>query len=446
MIRVARLKQLATGGAASVATSVAATNILRIVSSMTLTRLLDAQSFGIVGLITSVSIVLAMLSDVGLYDFIVQHKDGDERHFRDQLWTIRLLRGIGLTLLMMALAHPLALLLDKPQIGPVIAVWSLSFTIDGLSSLAWATAVRNQQFWRLSMLDLAAGIVTIVVSVIVALMIRSYWAMIAGMIAAAMVKAILSYALFPEARRGWHFNYARSRELWGFSRYIAMSSVLSLMLMQADKLVLGRMMPLAAYGLYAIATTLAAAPTGLAVPYSTRILLSAYAHAARQGHDELRRIYYAKRRKFAMLYLVAIGGLAGSAPLVVAILYDRRYTGVAIFLQLLLISAGLKISTLAAKWALIALGNTRSSLFANICAASWLLVGGAVCLWLGNILLLVAVVGTSELPALAYYWLCLRREHILKVRSELTELGCGIVGFALGWAVATATLRLFPHI
>ena len=208
-----RLRQLATGATASIAFTVATTNVLRIASSMTLTRLLDSSAYGVVGVITSVAYMLAMLSDVGIYDFLVRHREGDERKFLDQVWTLRLIRGVALGLVMIAIAKPMTLFLGKPQLALVVAVWSLSFILDGFSSLAFATAVRHQKLWRLSNMELIANITTLIVSVVLAAITHSYWAMIGGMLLGAVTKLILSYVMFPGSRRRWHFDMSRSREM-----------------------------------------------------------------------------------------------------------------------------------------------------------------------------------------------------------------------------------------
>ena len=140
-LSVQRLRQLATGAAASILFSVLMTNALRIVSSMTLTRLLDSHAYGVVGVITSIAYMLAMLTDIGLLGFIVRHDEGDDPKFLDQVWTIRLVRGFALSLLMVAVAKPGAALLGKPELAPVVALWSISFLLDGLSSLSFATSI-----------------------------------------------------------------------------------------------------------------------------------------------------------------------------------------------------------------------------------------------------------------------------------------------------------------
>jgi len=437
-----RLRQLATGATASIAFTVATTNVLRIASSMTLTRLLDSSAYGVVGVITSVAYMLAMLSDVGIYDFLVRHREGDERKFLDQVWTLRLIRGVALGLVMIAIAKPMTLFLGKPQLALVVAVWSLSFILDGFSSLAFATAVRHQKLWRLSNMELIANITTLIVSVVLAAITHSYWAMIGGMLLGAVTKLILSYVMFPGSRRRWHFDMSRSREMWGFSRYIAMSSILSLAIMQSDKVVLARIMPLSAFGLYAIAVTLSAAPGGLAGPYAIRVLLSVYSKTARDNRPALRHMVYAARRKVALAYMGGVGILIGMAPLVIEILYDARYRGVTPFLQLLLISTALKMPGLSAKQALIAVGRTGAQLIGNIACIVWLAIGGAIGLATGNILLLVAIVGTVELPNFLCFMWSMRREGLVNWAEEGLGLAAILMGAAAGWAVNLAGMAV----
>lgn len=445
-LNVQRLRQLATGGAASIAFSVAMTNLLRIASSMTLTRLLDAHAYGVVGVITSIAAMLTMLTDIGLLGFVVRHADGDDPKFLDQVWTIRLLRGIGLMVLMILVAKPGAALLGKPELGPVVAVWGISFLLEGLSSLAFATAVRTGKLWRLSLLELSANVTMLTVSIIGALVWHSYWALIGGMTAGAIMKMGLSYVLFPAARRRVHISRARSLELWRFSRFIAMSSMLSLLILQSDKLVLAKLMPLSAYGLYAIAVTLAAAPGALTGPYSTRVLYAIYAKTARLDPESLGRVFYQARRKVALLYMFVVGGLLGSAQLVVNILYDPRYHDVAPFLRLIAISGILRITTASANEVLIATGRMRATLIANVCRVIWLAIGGGIGLWTGNIMLLVAIVGTVEIPGMLCYWWFLHRAGLLNLREEGYGLAAGAAGIGLGFLLSTAATMLFPNL
>lgn len=429
-----RARRLLAGRAASVVTGVAVTNSLRIFSSIALTRLLDSSSYGVVGIVTSVAFMIAMLTETGIIPFVIRHERANDRVFLDEVWTIRLVRGALLTLAMIALASPIAAFLGKRYLALVIMAWSFSFLLDGLTSLSFATGVREQRLWRLSLLDMATSVSSICLSIVSAIVLHNYWAMMIGMLGSQALRVVLSYRLFPAAGRMLRFNLDRSREIWAFSRNIALSSALSLFIFQVDKVLLARMMPLAAFGLYAIATTLATAPEAIATPYCGRVLYPAYADAARGARASLGQVFYGLRRRLSLLYAVGVGGLIGGAPVLVGILYDARYAGVALLLRIVAVRVLLRMPNLAAYEATIAVGNTRTGLFANVARAAWLLAGGAAALWRGDPLVMVGVVATDEVPATLWYWFALRRLAILRVTEELLYFASAAIGIGLGAA------------
>ena len=442
---IGRARRLATGGTASIVGSALYSNALRIVSSMTLTRLLSAEAFGVVGIITSVTFILSLLSDVGVFPFVVRHEQGTERDFLDEIWTLRLIRQIVLGAIMLAISVPVAHFIHKPQLAPVIAFWSLSMVVEGLSSMTFATAIREQQLWRLTMLELIVATVQLVVSIAAALLLHTYWALAIAMMGAFGLKAILSYTMFPGSRRRFVLSRPRARELWQFSRFIALSSILTLFVMQADKVALARLMPLAAYGLYAIATTLSGAPLTLAHQYVARILYPAYAAAFREAPERLAATFYAKRRLVVCGFLAAMGGMIGGAPLIIAILYDPRYQAVTPYLQLVALSTAFYMPNNAAEECLVAAGRQRYTLYANIVRALWLVGGGAVAIATHDTMLLVAVFGLIELVAQLCYWWGLRRIGVLDLREEALGIAALAGGAGVGWAIARAALRLVGH-
>lgn len=430
-----RLIEVATGGAASIVVAAVLSNLLRIVSSATLTRILDVQAFGVVGLVTSVAFVFALVSDIGVQPFVIRHARGDDRTFLDEIWTMRLIRSVGLTAIMAACAVPVSLALGKPDFYPIIIVWSGNFTLDGLASMAFATAVREQKLWRLAWLDLGTAVLVFLVSVILGILFRNYWALLLAMIVGALAKAGLSYWLFPHSSRRLRFSRETAREMWNFSRYIAPSSLMWMFVLQSDKLVLARMMPLATFGLYSLAVTISSAGSGLASNYTRRVLYPAYAAAARAGSPPLRTLFYGLRRWPNLLYMIAVGGLGGGAGLVVAILYDPRYGGVTIYLRLLCISAALVLANTAAEEVLIAAGKLRATLNVNVIRIAYLVLGVSVAIVYGNTLLLVAVFGLVEVAAMGNYWYSLRKEGLFDLREELTGLLAAGGGAVLGYAV-----------
>jgi len=441
-----RFVQFARGGTASIVATAITTNVLRIASSVTLTRLLDARAFGIVGIVTSVAIILQLISDIGVLPFVVRHDRGDDRKFLDEIWTLRLLRSAALTIIMAAVAIPVSRFLDKPEFALILAVWSVNFIIDGLSSMTFATAIREQKLWRLTLSELTASVAQLAIAVALAIILRSYWALLIAMLASATLKAVLSYVLFPNSRRRWSLSGERAREMWAFSRFIAPSSLMTVLILQADKVVLARLMPLVTYGLYAVAATLSAAGPVLAASYARRVLYPAYAEVARIDRGALRDVFYAKRRLVALLYMAAMGMIGGGAQLIVAVLYDARYLPVAPFLQLLCISGALTLANTAAEEVLIAAGNVRATLFANATRMIWLVASVCATLVIGRTLVLVAGFGLMEVAAMLTLWFSLRRVGLFNFREEMFGLFAGCIGAVVGLLVAHLGLAILPSI
>lgn len=441
--QVRRLGAFAATPTAAVVGTIALTNLVRIVSSAILTRLLTASDYGVVGIITSVTYVVAMLSDFGFFAFLVRHERGDDPEFLDEVWTVRLVRSFAITAILIALAIPYAGYSGKPLLAPVIAVWSLNQVLDGFSSLAFAQAVRGGQVQRLSWMEFGLNLFQVAVTIVLALVFHNYWAIVAAVLTGGALKVVLSYTLFPHARRRWRPSRARAGEIWRFSRFIAGSSILTLLLGQADKVVLSRALPLALFGIYSLAILLALAPRALVYPYCNRILYPAYAARFRAAAlDGFAEVFYATRRLVSRLYMFAIGGVIGSAPLIVAVLYDPRYAEVAPLMRIVAISAMLLMNNTAAEQAMIAIGRTGAPFQMNLARLGWLAIGGAGGFAAAGPVGLIWAAGTVEVAALLYSWLLLARIGVLRLREEIVALGFGGVGVASGLVIADAILSL----
>ena len=303
--------------------------VVRTGSSIILTRLLAPSEFGIVGLITSIFFAVALITDIGFQDFLVRHDRTEERRFRDVIWTIHATRGLLIFCAIALLSPVIAWAFGKSVIAAPLAVASLIFAINGVSSLSLMTALRHDKARELSLLDLMLQCFQTVVGVLLAIWWRNAWAIIAAMLIQSGARTVLSYRFFADSSHSPARNPIIAREFFKFSRFVMASSALTLLIGQSDKLVLGRVFTLGEFGLYAIAMSIVSAPVGFAESYVNRIIFPICSKTWREASAEIASVYYGVKRQTAALYAVACGGLIGSANLVVALLYDQRYAAAA---------------------------------------------------------------------------------------------------------------------
>lgn len=429
-----RLKTFGLRDTNVVIISVILANLFRAISSVVLTRLLMPEAFGVAGLIGSIWFTINMLSDLGFQGFVVRHPDGDNPRFLDTVWTIAVLRSVVLTIAMVVAAPAIAGLFGKHELAPIFIVSAFAFLIDGAASLTLITALRNRMILRLSLLELGVLGLQILLSFVLAYLWRNYWAMLVSIMVSNMVKTLLSYLVFPNSVRKPAFDKRYVGDLLHFARYVTGSSIITLLLLQTDKLVLARMMSLDHFGFYILAGSLAGAPHAFTSAYSSRVLLPYYSQAWRDGSKNLRALYYAKRRIPSLIHIFATGGLIGCAPLVVAVLYDPRYATAALYLQILLVSVLFALASNSAGEALTAAGRFEVPFQSNVAKLVWFGIAGPVGYVFGGVVGLVVAVGLMEVPATIFKWFHLHRLGLLDLRQELIFLSVSIPGYALGFA------------
>jgi lipopolysaccharide exporter len=430
-------RQRLTGASMVLIATTAMISLLRIVNSAVLTRLLAPSDFGLIGIVLSIFFVIGMITDAGFQAFIVRHARGLDPQFLDAVWTVHISRAICNCIIAASLSYPLAILLSKPQLAPLMIVASLTLAIDGTASLTLMTSLRQGLVRRLSLVDFCAFVVQFMAGIGAAWLFRSVWAIIISMFMYSLSRVLASYLIFPDSRRRFRFDREIFSELWRFSRVIAASSVLTLVISQVDKLLFARIFVLRQFGVYIVAANLAAAPVGLAMMYTSRIIYPSVSEIWRSAPDNLRQHFYELRGILFYGYLVGAGALGGGAPLVVGLLYDSRYQGASAYLRLLAITTAMTMMGRPANEMLVASGRVRTTLQTNIVRVIWLAVAMPIGLvWLGPIGA-VGALALVELPAYVYGAAKLVAYKLYSPRHELLGFAAILGGAVIGLIAAS---------
>jgi lipopolysaccharide exporter len=424
-------RRLRVSGSSALAFSTIINNLVRIVSSMCLTRLLAPEVYGIAGLIFSIFSTINMVTDLGVQAYVVRHPRSDDPHFLDSVFTMHAIRGAILTVVSMLLAWPLSLLLAKPQLVLPLVVSSLIFIIDGQISLHQFRGLRDGKVQRFAMMDVATGISQTAVAIALAFFLRNIWAIVGSMIVASSVKAYVSYVFFSGGRHSIRRDREIAADLWRFSRVIAVSSALTLVITQIDKLALGRILPLSQFGIYIVAASLASAPAAFAFNYASAIVYPALSAASREG-ESIAEAYYRGWGRFFYLYAFGGGGLIGVADLLVRFLYDPRYLAAAHYLSILAVSTALMMATRSMESVEVAKGRPRIGVELNSVRIMWLVAGSLLAFSRASPLIFVLTIGLVEVPAYAYAAWRLARIRVIRWPRELSLFLTILAGVALG--------------
>jgi len=176
------LRRTAVRGAGVAIAGQAGSFIVGIGSIVILARLLSPADFGIVTMVTTISLLFRSFGLNGFTELIVQSDDLTHSLASNLFW-IDLGIGALLTLLFAGSGHLLALFYKNAEVVPI--AWALSLTI-GLGCIGWihlGLLQRAMHFRTTAIVNFTGQLVLVVVSIIFALRGFHYWALVWGSVA-----------------------------------------------------------------------------------------------------------------------------------------------------------------------------------------------------------------------------------------------------------------------
>lgn len=332
--------------------------VLRLVSNVILARLLFPEAFGLMALVTVVIQGINMFSDTGIQSSIIQNSRGDKPYFLNTAWTIQVVRGILLTVIVASLAIPFAQIYNEPQLLALIPIAGFSALISGFNSTSLYTERRHLRVKSIALIDLSSQIVSSILTIGIALAYPSVWALVAGALAAHSVRLILSHLAIGKLRNRFYFNRQAFTELFQFGKWIFLSTLLTFLVGQGDRLIFGKLTTLDNLGVYAIASIFAILPVTVLGRLSQTVIFPAYCRMIEQNAD-FPRYFINIRTPFVVSGLILVSLVFVMAPLIVELLYDKRYVDAGWMIQLLMLGAMFKVLEETNGMALLAHGNAR---------------------------------------------------------------------------------------
>jgi O-antigen/teichoic acid export membrane protein len=421
---------------------------IRFAANLVMTRLLVPEMFGVMAIATMVMYGLALFSDVGLRQSIVQSRRGGEAAFLDTAWAVQIVRGVviwgaalgvagGFVLLNVIGILPSGSVYADPSLPAVILVLSLSAVIAGFESTKLHEASRSLSLDRVTQIDLASQLLGVLGMLAWALVDRSIWALVAGGLCAAAARTLLTHAWLPGNANRWRWEGAAFREIMGLGKWIFAASVLGFLVNSADRLILGGLTSAAVLGVYVIAFLIFNSVEQVLARIVGDVSYPALSEVARERPADLRSSYYGFHLAVGLPACVAAGVLMMSGERLVAVLYDARYAQAGWMLEALALAL-VTIPFRVATQCFVVLGEPQ--LMSRIClirlaALCVLTPAGFHFFGLAGALWAIVLSYFSTLPTTLAFVV---RHGLFDLRQELALLPAFLAGLGAGQALSYA--------
>ena len=343
------------------------TQIIRFGSNLVLTYLLFEEAFGVMALIQSLIIGLHLFSDIGVGPSIIQHRRGDDERFLNTAWTIQLVRGFVLWGIALALAAPASAFFRDPG-GPdlfwFMIVASLMAPIEGFTSTSVYTLNRHLAMVRYTMIEIGLQLVTVLVTIVWALISPTVWALVGGCLAGGLFRVLMTHWM-NHFRHRLTFDREAFRDLIKFGRWILLSTLLVFVADHAQPIILKTLTKFDELGVYNLAMQMALLAPMVITRITSQVFFPAFSRLIENKVD-FRAPFRAWRR---ILYLVGgylIAGMMATGVPVIDFLYLPRWIEAGWMLQLVAIGMWFSIMEAPSESALLAMGHSKWMALGNL--------------------------------------------------------------------------------
>jgi len=302
-----------------VGVSEASVALLGVIRSIALARLLTPDMFGLMGLAMIVVRAVETFTRPGVAQALIAR----QRNFEEAsgtAFTMLTIRGVLLALCLIVAAPWIAKFYDRPQLGWLLGALSGVFVLGGFNNINLIARQRELDFRNISLLGQATNLVGTTLTITLAWMLRSVWALVIGQLAQVGLNALLSYYFVP-GRVTFAWDRGIARELMSYGKFITGSSIVLYIATEIDSAVIGKVLGTEQLGFYTLAFTIAHLATTNLSKIASSIMMPAYSKL----QTDIPALRAAFLRTLSLLMLPFLG-----IPLGLATRRNQRNLGIAV--------------------------------------------------------------------------------------------------------------------
>jgi O-antigen/teichoic acid export membrane protein len=418
--------------------------LVGLLSVVVLARILDKRDFGVVAVATSIAALPVAILELGLETAIIRDTASSPGVY-NTAWTIRALQmtfaAAGVYVSGAWLAH----FYGDLRIAKIIPVLALSIWIQGLEN-TWLVSFRKNLNYKIDFaFNASIKVVTAVTTIVLAIHMGNYWALVYGQITGAVYRVLFSFAVAPKFPR---LTLSHWRELWSFSQWSLVRSLADYTAANVDRLILGRVGDTGQVGAYSLGREIADVPISEISAPVNRALGPGFAKLL----NEPKRLADALVKSVGAVATIAcpVGlGLAATSQYLVPLLLGKGWEGAIPVVQILALSSLVTAMRGVLGYTLTVIGLYRSVAILMWVRAAMLIVVGIPASISAGPIGMAATFSITELVACllqTYYF----RRYFPEFR--FSSLGLALVRPGLsslvmfGFVVALSTVSLQSHV
>ena len=288
---------------------------LQFVKLLALTWLLTPTDIGLVTYATLALVAVRRISTLGINEALIEKSATDVDEYLNVAWTLRVVRGVVLLAALYVAAPFIARFFVSNRVGLVtnfVRVIGLVSLFKGLENPAIVYFRKNLDFHREFAYRVGRAATIFVVSIGIAWVFRSPWAIVLGEVAGGFVAVVISY-LIQRYRPRPAFDRETAGDLLGYGKWITASGLVVYLINNGDDVFVGWFIGPAALALYQTAYQISNTPATEITHVVSSVVFPAYSKLQEDAYA-LRDAYYKSVGVTTFLSFPTAVGIVAVAP------------------------------------------------------------------------------------------------------------------------------------
>ncbi len=232
--------------------------VLSLGSNVILARLLTPQDYGLIGMVSTVTLFVVMFKDLGLSTATVQKAEINHDQISTLFWVNIVFSSVTM-LLTAAIAPVVAWFYGEPRLTWITIISAIGLIFGGLTVQHQALLNRQMRFNALATIDTASMLLGIATAIVLALYGAGYWALVVMQLVTGIATAIGVW-LMCGWRPGLPVRHSGVRSMLSFGSNLTGFGIINYFARNLDNVLIGWYWGAQQLGLYAKAYSLLLLP------------------------------------------------------------------------------------------------------------------------------------------------------------------------------------------
>ena len=294
--------------------------------NMVLARVLTPEAFGVVATLNMIVSFAEIFTDAGFQKYLIQHDFVDNKDRQDST-NVAFWSNLALSLLVWGLialfSDSIATLVGNPGLGNVLIIACASIPLAAFSSIQMAVYKRDLDFKTLFKVRVVSTLIPVFVTIPLAFILRSYWALVLGTLFQQLINVIL-LTFYSKWKPSFFYSWRKLCEMFSFTFWSMIEQISIWLTGYVDVFIVGTMLSQYYLGLYKTSSSIVGQIMGLITAATTPILFSSLSRL-QNDEDGFKQLFF-RFQKIVGLMIIPLGvGIYCFSDLVTELLLGSQW-------------------------------------------------------------------------------------------------------------------------